>query len=56
MISISEMSNMIHKLEDAIRVCYNAEEENEYPYATGYSRVVMKEMVIQLKELMNEED
>ena len=47
---------MIERLEDAIRVCYNAEEENEYPYATGYSRVVMKEMVMQLKELCNEED
>ncbi len=50
------MSDIIKRLEDAIQVCYNAEEntDKDYPYATGYSRVVMREMVMQLKELMNE--
>jgi hypothetical protein len=52
------MSDIIKRLEDAIQVCYNAEGNNDkgYPYATGYSRVVMKEMVMRLKELMNEKD
>ncbi len=52
--SLGHIVYMIDKLENACQVCYNAEEENEYPYATGYSRVVMRETVMQLKELMNE--
>ena len=55
-ISLGHIVYMIDKLEKACQVCYNAEEntDKDYPYATGYSRVVMRETVMQLKELMNE--
>jgi len=52
------MSDIIERLEDAIRVCYNAESNDDkgYPYATGYSQVTMQETIRELKELMNEKD
>jgi hypothetical protein len=56
--------HMIERLEDAIRVCYNAESNDDkgcpydkgYPYATGYSQVTMQETIRELKEIMNEKD
>ncbi len=49
------VSHMIERLEDAIQVCYDVGKDKNkgYPYATGYSRVVMKETVLQLREVMN---
>ena len=52
------VSHMIERLEDAIQVCYNAESNNDkgYPYATGYSMVIMQNCVRDLKGIMNEKD
>jgi len=54
-VSFGRIEYMIHKLENAIQLCYDVESNDEkgYPYATGYSRVVMKETVLQLREVMN---
>ena len=48
------IDGMIQRLEDAIDVCYTApenQEEQGYPYATGYSRSCMIAIMEMLQEL-----
>lgn len=50
-----EINVMIRQLQNAINVCYTAPEDpdNEgYPYATGYAKSAMKQVVEDLQRLM----
>jgi hypothetical protein len=52
------LERLIRDLEDAIKVCYNAdgsEEDKSYPYATGYSRAAMMSVIDTLKSLKSSE-
>ena len=40
-------------LNDAIRVCYNAEDDNSYPYACGYAKQTMRTVLNELDYLEN---
>jgi len=40
-------------LSDAIRVCYNAEDDNSYPYACGYAKQTMRTVLNELDYLEN---
>ena len=55
-----QLQQMVTVLEDAINVCYNAKTvdnsnpttvEQSYPYATGYSRSAMQNVLSSLKNL-----
>ncbi len=57
MYSINEqLTNMIVRLNEAVNVCYDApNNENEgYPYATGYARSAMSSVSEQLVELQQQ--
>ena len=57
MYSINEqLSNMIVRLNVAVNVCYDApNNENEgYPYATGFARSAMSSVSEQLAELQEQ--
>ena len=57
MYSINEqLSNMIDRLNVAVNVCYEApNNENEgYPYATGFARSAMSSVSEQLAELQEQ--
>jgi hypothetical protein len=50
-----EINVIIRQLQNAINVCYTAPEDpdNEgYPYATGYAKSAMKQVVEDLQRLM----
>lgn len=49
-----ELQLIIERLQDAINVCHRAPENEEegYPYATGYSRSAMQGAVDDLQRLM----
>ena len=53
-----QLQQMVKTLEDAINVCYNAKTvddsdpttvDQSYPYATGYSRSAMEQVLSSLK-------
>ena len=44
---------MRRALNDAIRVCYNAEDDNSYPYACGYAKQTMRTVLNELDYLEN---
>ena len=55
-----QLQQMVKTLEDAINVCYNAKTvdnsdpttvDQSYPYATGYSRSAMEQVLYSLKKL-----
>ena len=53
-IGIDTLKRLIRDLEDAIKVCYNADgstDEKSYPYSTGYSRAAMQSAVATLRQL-----
>lgn len=49
-----ELQLIIERLQDAINVCHRAPENEDegYPYATGYSRSAMQGAVDDLQRLM----
>ena len=49
-----EVNGIIQRLQDAIDVCYRAPENQEegYPYATGFARSAMQGAVEDLQRLM----
>ena len=49
-----EVNAIIRRLQDAINVCHTAPENEDegYPYATGYSRSAMQGAVEDLQRLM----
>ena len=49
-----EVNGIIQRLQDAIDVCYRAPENQEegYPYATGFARSAMQGAVEDLRRLM----
>ena len=57
-----QIQNLIESLQRAIRVCHEVDSmsddyERSYPYATGYSRATMQEVVEKLtKELETDHD
>lgn len=53
-VPVSTLETLIEGLESAIKVSYAALDnpaEQGYPYATGYSRAAMREIIEQLKTL-----
>ena len=53
-IPVTTLETLIEGLESAIKVSYAALDnpaEQGYPYATGYSRAAMREIIEQLKTL-----
>jgi len=53
-VPVSTLETLIEGLENAIKVSYAALDnptEQGYPYATGYSRAAMREIIEQLKTL-----
>jgi hypothetical protein len=55
-IPVTTLETLIEGLESAINVCYNVDSndsnsEKTYPYAVGYSRATMREVIDQLKTL-----
>ena len=52
-----ELQLIIERLQDAINVCHRAPENEEegYPYATGYSRSCMIAIMEMLQDLKNDD-
>ena len=50
------LSNMIQRLDEAVNVCQTApdNEDQGYPYATGYSMSAMRAVAEQLTELQQQ--
>ncbi len=50
------LSNMIQRLDEAVNVCHTApdNEDQGYPYATGYSMSAMRAVLEQLTELQQQ--
>ncbi len=58
-IAETTLERLIEGLEDALKVCYNVDEtdgkcERTYPYAAGYSRGVMENILIDLNHLKSQ--
>ena len=51
-----QLSNIIDRLNEAVNVCYEApnNEDQGYPYATGYARSAMLNSAEQLAELQEQ--
>ena len=51
-----QLSNIIDRLNEAVNVCYEApnNEDQGYPYATGFARSAMSSSAEQLAELQEQ--
>jgi hypothetical protein len=58
-VRVDTLQRLISNLQDAVNVCYNVDSsesdnhEKTYPFATGYSRAAMQNVIFDLTNLLN---
>ena len=60
-VPVSTLDTLIENLESAIKVCYNVDyqsddHEKSAPFATGYSRAAMRQVIDQLTILKTQKN
>ena len=58
-VRVDTLKRLISNLQDAVNVCYNLDSsesdnhEKTYPFATGYSRAAMQNVIFDLNNILN---
>jgi len=58
-VRVDTLQRLISNLQDAVNVCYNVDSfdsdnhEKTYPFATGYSRAAMQNVIFDLTNLLS---
>jgi hypothetical protein len=58
-VRVDTLQRLISNLQDAVNVCYNVDSsdsddyEKTYPFATGYSRAAMQNVIFELTNLLS---
>jgi hypothetical protein len=58
-VGVDTLKRLISNLQDAVNVCYNVDSsesdnhEKTYPFATGYSRAAMQNVIFDLNNILN---
>ena len=58
-VRVDTLKRLIGNLQDAVNVCYDVDSsesdnhEKTYPFATGYSRAAMQNVIFDLNNILN---
>jgi hypothetical protein len=59
-VRVDTLKRLIGNLQDAVNVCYDVDSsesdnhEKTYPFATGYSRAAMQNVIFDLNNILNQ--